>query len=381
MHSIIPGRLIPGGKSLKRNRQSVLSQPWTWCTPIKIRKKLQYDLTNPELRCTRILGEVTKIQSCGAIWSSLQRKGLQFKQTRSHAMALFNTLLAICFEKVENMKTGEDLYCKVHQSPRLPRVVLTPNLQHGRQDLPNPKARKSTDHQSEQSVQYRETCRSLLEDTRRKHLEESQRGKYRETCRGNTDYRIPGILHSTVQKEDSNRKETVKRLIQQFENHPNGDSSMEDKNKTEEFNPFSEKSKELINSMGNTSKIQCPACASYWKAGITLCTCGKCMQPTERNRHLNKARYDVLSIPGNVIKKNPTHGARRGTIYVAVHVLQKHLDMLRGSPDQQLVDFGLFPGVHTQQLVCDDIDDVDHGPQDAVTRSLLLSPSRISKKL
>ena len=46
--------------------------------------------------------------------------------------------------------------------------------------------------------------------TRRKHLEESQRGKYWETCRGNVDYRIPGIPHSTVKKENSNRKETVK---------------------------------------------------------------------------------------------------------------------------------------------------------------------------
>ena len=109
-----------------------------------------------------------------------------------------------------------------------------------------PRREKSADHQSEQSVKYRETCRSHLEDTRRKHLEESQRGKYREACRGNVDYRIPGIPQSTVQKEESNRKETVKRLIQQFVNHPNRDSLREDLNKTEEFNPFSEKSKELI---------------------------------------------------------------------------------------------------------------------------------------
>ena len=143
------------------------------------------------------------------------------------------------------MKTGEDLSCKVSQSPRLSGVVLTPNLQYGRQDPPNPEATKSTHHRSEQSVQYRETCRSLLEDTRRKPPEESQGGKYRENCRGNVDCRIPGIPHSTVQKEDSIRKDIVERLIQQFENHPNRDSLMEDLNKTEEFNPFSEKSKEL----------------------------------------------------------------------------------------------------------------------------------------
>ena len=177
------------------------------------------------------------------------------------------------------MKTGEDLYCKVHQSPRLPRVVLAPNSKYGRQDLSTPEARKSTDHQSEQSVKCRETCRLLLEDTSRKHPGESQRCKCRETCRGNVDYKIPGIPHSTVQKEDSNRKDTVKRLIQQFENHHNRDSLIQNLNKTEEFNPFSEKSKELITSMGNTeyfqlcetsSEIQCPDLRSWHRI-----TCGK----------------------------------------------------------------------------------------------------------
>ena len=48
------------------------------------------------------------------------------------------------------------------------------------------------------------------DDTSRKDPGESQRWKYRETCRVNVDYRIPGILHSTVQKEDTNRKEIGK---------------------------------------------------------------------------------------------------------------------------------------------------------------------------
>ena len=96
--------------------------------------------------------------------------------------------------------------------PRLPRVVLTPNSQHGRQDPPNPDERKSTDHQSEKRP-CRETCRSLLEDSRREHPGGSQRSLYREACRGNVDKRIPRVPLSTVQK-------VYKRLIQQFENHP-----------------------------------------------------------------------------------------------------------------------------------------------------------------
>ena len=102
---------------------------------------------------------------------------------------------------------------------------------------------------------------------------------------------------------------------------------MQDLNKTEEFNPFSEKSKELITSMGNTeyfglcetsSKIQCLDCSLYWEAGIIYCTCGKCMQPSERN----KERYDVLSITGYVIKKESYAWSLTWTIFAAVHVLQ-----------------------------------------------------------
>ena len=101
-------------------------------------------------------------------------------------------------------------------------------------------------------MKFRETCRPLFEDARRRHLEENHRAKFWETCRGNVDCRIQGIPHSTVQKEDTNRKEIVKRLIQQFDTHPNRESLMYDLNKTEEFNPLSEESKELITSMGNT---------------------------------------------------------------------------------------------------------------------------------
>ena len=138
-------------------------------------EEVQYDLDKPRIM---VYKNTWRVHENTVYWCNLklaQRKGLQFYQTRSHALALFITLPAICTEKVVYMKTGE---------ARSPRVVRTPNLQYGRQGLPNPEARKTTDHHSEQSVQYRETCRPLLEDTRRKHPVESQRGKYSETCRG-----------------------------------------------------------------------------------------------------------------------------------------------------------------------------------------------------
>ena len=55
-------------------------------------------------------------------WCNLdlaQKKGLQFYQTRSHAIDLYNTQPANCTEKAVCMKTEEELCHKVYLSPRL----------------------------------------------------------------------------------------------------------------------------------------------------------------------------------------------------------------------------------------------------------------------
>ena len=147
------------------------------------------------------------------------------------------------------MKTGEELYCKVHQSPRLPRVTLVPNSQQSRKDLPITYSRKS-------------------------HIGESQEHKHRETCSSSrVDFRIPSIPHSTVEKVETNRKETVRRLIEHFENHPSRNMLLKDFENSEEINHFSQESKDLITEMGDNeifelyetfSKRQCPDCAIHW---------------------------------------------------------------------------------------------------------------------
>ena len=94
------------------------------------------------------------------------------------------------------------MHNKVHQSPRLQRkAVLKPNLHHGRQDRSNLEARTSADHQSKESEEYGETRSEELEETRS----------------GNLGLRIQGLPHSTVLKKDDVRRETVKKLIHQFE--------------------------------------------------------------------------------------------------------------------------------------------------------------------
>ena len=205
------------------------SQPWTRCTPIKIRKKFNTTWINPESRHTK---NIWRIHQNTVYWCNLklaQRKGLQ---VLSHTIPRNRSCQNSTCDMYWESGFPEDSGGAVPQSISVSKVASCRTHAEF--------ARTSADHQSERSAKYEETRRS----------------RYEETRRGNVDYRIQGIPHSTDQKEVSNRKEIVKRLIQQFENHPNRDSLIEDLNKTEEFNPFSEKSKELITSMGNTEYFE-----------------------------------------------------------------------------------------------------------------------------
>ena len=91
-------------------------------------------------------------------WKVAQKKELQFHQTRSNAIILYNTLSEICIKNVVCRKSREALYNKVFQSPRLSqKAVLKPNLYHGHQDSCNFEARTSVDHQSKDSEGCGET--------------------------------------------------------------------------------------------------------------------------------------------------------------------------------------------------------------------------------
>ena len=123
-----------------------------------------------------------------------QSKGLQFYLTRSNAIILYNSLLAVCIEKVVIRKSGDELYSKTYQSPSIPqRIALKPNLHYGRQDTTSSDARTSVDHSSK----HRETCGG---------------GTCNESFRGEIDFRIQGLPHSTVQEQDHTRKATVKKV-------------------------------------------------------------------------------------------------------------------------------------------------------------------------
>ena len=86
--------------------------------------------------------------------------------------------------------------------------MLKANSQSGQKDQQEQDARTSCDHPSASQSS-------------------------RETWCNNVDYRIPAIHHSAVEQLDTNRRDTVKKLIQQFESHPNKESFLQDMNMIE----------------------------------------------------------------------------------------------------------------------------------------------------
>ena len=78
MHSIIWSGLIPGGRSVKRRRQSVFSLQWIRWIVIIARRRLHATWPSQGSLPTKIIANLFKVQSFAAIWSSLKRKACNF---------------------------------------------------------------------------------------------------------------------------------------------------------------------------------------------------------------------------------------------------------------------------------------------------------------
>ena len=70
-------------------------------------------------------------------------------------------------------------------------------------------------------------------------------------------------LFSTVEQEDTHRKDKVKKLIEKFENHPNKESFLQDFKQTKKINEFSKKSQDPIADMNNTEIFELQSIAEY----------------------------------------------------------------------------------------------------------------------
>ena len=129
-----------------------------------------------------------------------QKKGLQYYQTRSNAIILYDTLPAICIKKVVYMKSGEELSNKVYQSPRLPqRAVLKPNMPHDVRILPISKR----EHPS--TIKAKKAKSTAKPVTIAIATEEPKSSGKPEAV--HIELRIQGIPHSIIQKQDGRADE------------------------------------------------------------------------------------------------------------------------------------------------------------------------------
>ena len=132
------------------------------------------------------------------------------------------------------------------------------------------------------------------------------------------DFRILGLPHSVVKQAQNSR---VRELVKKIENHPDRHALQQDLQQNKAYNPFSAKSKQMIQDVGNVElfdffetgpKTQCKACLSYWSEGIVYCTCGHPLKETVANRSFIEYTLDLLSILEYVIMKGRLHGHRYG---------------------------------------------------------------------
>ena len=219
--------LLPGRNGFKRGRQAVF---FTTVNPMEVGYGLvetPFDLTKPR---TMPYMKTWNGFLNAVFWCNLelvQERGLQFYQTRSHAVVLYDTLAVACIERAVCMKTTDELCQKVCLTPRAPRVVLKLNSQHGLQDPQNQGARSSW-----------EPSRDL--------------NSYGEACNRTVDHRTAGVPLSAVEPRNTTRENKVERLIEKSENHQNKNSLIQDLRQTEKINKFTQESQDFIADMNNT---------------------------------------------------------------------------------------------------------------------------------
>ena len=67
------------------------------------------------------------------------------------------------------------------------------------------------------------------------------------------DFRVPGLSHAVVKEAEHLR---VQELVKKIENHPHREALHADVQQNNVYNPFSNKSKEMIRELGNVESFE-----------------------------------------------------------------------------------------------------------------------------
>ena len=132
----------------------------------------------------------------------------------------------------------------------------------------------------------------------------------------NMDFRIPGLPHSVVKQAQNSR---VRELVKKIENHPHRHALQLDLQQNKACNPFSAKSKQMIQDVGNVELFEL-----FLRRTLRR----HLLNETVANRRFIEYTLDLLSIPNYVIKKGRLHGHRDGKLpedkeYHLAHNLKK----------------------------------------------------------
>ena len=289
-----------------------------------------------------------------------QKKGVKFYQTRSNAIILYSTLPACCIPKVVRMEIGEIIHEKVFESPELPPKI---SLRHDwMKELGSEVAR-----QPEGSQPTQPNPNPNHDRTGRPVVIGQPVGSSSTFNEVDIDFRISGLPHSVVKQAENSH---VRELVKKIENHFHRQDIQADLQHNNAYNPFSEKSKKMIEDMGNVElfvlcetipKVQCKECLLYWNQGIVCCFCGQFLIDSEASRGILQWTLDLLSIQNYVIKKERPHGHRYGMTkeqgdHLFAHDLRKRCIKrhFEGIHDRFLKD----PGYRESQLEIDRTEEV-----------------------
>ena len=287
LHSIINSGLIPGGQNLSK-RQIV------FFLLVNLMDKENKDPEKVDLeapRLARYMHTAWKKHQNTVHWVDIklaQKNGLKYYQTPSNAIILYNTLPTYCIPKPIRMETGEIIYKKVYESPRAPPKISLRNdwvkelgsevarqAESSQPTQPNP----NPIHRTGRLVETEQTSRSSAQeiDTRfslgceitnlsverlekDKHTDEDVDADRVRTGRPvgghqslqleeiDIDFRVSGLPHAVVKQAENFR---VRELVKKFESHPHRQDLQADLQQNTAYNPFSEKSKKMIQDMDN----------------------------------------------------------------------------------------------------------------------------------
>ena len=269
LHSIVNSGLIPGGQNLS-NRQTVFFLP---VNPLEKEDKDPETIDLEAPRLARYLQTAWKKHRNTVYWVDINlalRKGLMFYQTRSNAVILHETLPAYCIPKVVRMETGEIIYEKVYESPRLPPKIFlrhdwikeldsevarqaevnqptqpNRNPDHDRTGRPVVTEQTSRSNAQEINTRFSHDCKNtnlfverLVKD---RDTDKNADADHDRTVRPvvDIDFRLSGSPHAVVKQAENSR---VREFVKKIESHPHRQALQADLQQNNAYNTFSEKS-------------------------------------------------------------------------------------------------------------------------------------------